>query len=203
MISLVTLLAHRQVVFLVWVSLTEQKRVILGERRRIDAIMTARPALAFVALMLTQPAIAARPLPQPTVDWQAMIPAIRAVLRSESGRNPEFRAVEEHHSIRIGKNSRCHRRGRFRSSRLSGHWWSIYRRTDCDASRARHAGPCVVQGPRWKGLTYRICRGRFGDAYRRRRTAATRTFYLFYPLRVQRKCTSGTRTPRRSITTSE
>lgn len=65
--------------------------------------MTARPALAFVALMMAQNAIAPRPLPQPTVDWQAMIPAIREALKSESGRNPEFRGVEENYSIGIEK----------------------------------------------------------------------------------------------------
>lgn len=65
--------------------------------------MIARTALVFVALMLRRPAIAPRPLPQPTVDWQAMIPAIREVLKSESGRNFEFRGIEEDYPIRIEK----------------------------------------------------------------------------------------------------
>src|ERR1039457_4172126 len=43
MISLVSLLALRQIVFLVWVSLTEQKWVILGERRSILGQQCGKP----------------------------------------------------------------------------------------------------------------------------------------------------------------
>jgi len=65
--------------------------------------MIVRLALASVTLMLTQPAVIPRPLPPPTVDWQSRIPAIREVLKRESGRNTEFRAIEEDRSIQIGK----------------------------------------------------------------------------------------------------
>ena len=70
---------------------------------RINGTMITRLASVFVALMLTQPAITPRPLPQPNRDWQAMTPVIREALKRESGRNPEFRRVEENHPIQIGR----------------------------------------------------------------------------------------------------
>jgi hypothetical protein len=68
MISLVSLLALRQIVFLVWVSLTEQKWVILGERRR-----PAHEALPYWRNWDLDEDLPGRPKysEMPRVDWVA------------------------------------------------------------------------------------------------------------------------------------